>query len=374
MRNVWLVVLCLMLALPALAATPKKTAKPSSAKPRTEQPASSSVPAPRPVFDTDGSFGFCLVDYVYPDNRKLTVARSPADEVNLGLTIPNANFSLGSHYDLAITLMPEKGKEPGAERAIRATAIHENALLLQMGANPAFIKALTSSKSLHVTGGGKKMDFPTPGIGFAYNALRKCLDANQGKKDPGAAMTEQALPETLKAVLIAAGLKDIVPLRLDDIPTAQRPADFIWQTGALTGGVRERLAPPGKTLTDLIGLHIQGLKRKCKGAFNADVGREVAVAGLTLRPVDVECHVKGPEDEKNIIVAIVFFVNPANRFTVFTHEGDGANKAEAIAARDAIQRTLIQLAKQVETKQASGAAKADGKKKTDGAKKETKGK
>ncbi len=362
MRNVRLVVFCLLWALPAFAATPKKTTKPSAAKARTEQAPSAAAPAPKPVFDTDGSFGFCLVDYVYPDNRKLTVARSPADEVNLGLTIPNANFSLGSHYDLLLTLMPEKGKEPGAERAIRATAIHENALLLQMGANPAFIKALTASKSLHVTGGGNKMDFPTPGISFAYNALRKCIDANRDKKDPGAAMTEQALPETLKAVLIASGLKDIMPLRMDDIPTAQRPADFVWRTGALTGGVRERLAPPDKTLTDLMGLHIQGLKRKCKGAFNANIGKEEKVGGLTLRPADIECHMKGPEGEAAVFVAIVFFVNPANRYTVFTHEGDGANKAEAIAARDAIQRTLIQLAKQVETKQTSGGKKTDGKK------------
>ncbi len=354
MRYWLLIVLCLVWAFPAEAASSKKHAKRHAAPVKKEETtAASGMPVPRPVFDTDGSFGFCLAEYIYPDDRKLTVARSIADEVNLGLTIPNAGFTLGSRYDLSISLEPEKAKAAKIERSVRSTAIHQNALVLQMGANPAFIQALTTSKSLHVAAGGKKMEFSMPGIAFVYDALRKCIDANKNKKDSNAAMTEQALPETLKAVLVSAGLKDIVPMRMDNIPPEQRPADFIWQTGPLIGGVRERLVPKEKTLTDLAGLHIQGLKRKCSGTFNAEVGKEEDTAGLKLRTADVDCQMKGSKEGKDVFVAILFFVNAANRFTVFSHEGPAAAKIEAQNTRDAIRRTISQLAQHVEAKRKS---------------------
>ena len=34
----------------------------------------------RPIFNPDGSFGFCLTEQNYPNGRKLTVALNPTDE------------------------------------------------------------------------------------------------------------------------------------------------------------------------------------------------------------------------------------------------------------------------------------------------------
>jgi hypothetical protein len=149
-------------------------------------------------------------------------------------------------------------------------------------------------------------------------------------------------------MLVAAGLKDVTPLGMEGIPKDERPSDYIWQTGHLIGGIRERLAPKDKSLADLAGLHIQGLKNKCSGAFKAEVGREEDMPRLKLRTAEAECAMKGPEGgkdgkEKDIAVAILFYLTEAGRFTVFTHEGLAANKAEAIAARNAIKREIIDL-------------------------------
>ena len=319
-----------MLAFPAQASAPDKQAL-----------------STRPVFEANGAFGFCLSESALSDGRKLTIALSPTDEINLGLTIPGGGFTLGAHYDLAVT--PDHGKE----RSVRAVAIDANSLLLQMGNSPPFTKALMDSKNLGVAGGGKSMVFALPAMSTTFDALKRCISDNKNKIDQRAAEAEKIMPETLKALLVAAGLKDIVPLRMDNLPPEQRPADFIWRTGKILGGVRERIAPKDKSLTELVGLHIQGLKNKCAGTFKAEINREETAPGLQLRTAEAECRMKKTEEgsgEKNVEVALLFYLTAANRFTVFTHESDSANKAEATAAREALRRTIVSLAQEMKEK------------------------
>lgn len=332
---------CALLAL-VLTGTPPALA----AKAKT---ASSEVLKPRPVFETDGSFGFCLADTAFDDGRNVTFALAPSGKMNLGVMIPKAGFKLGGQYDLDVSL--SKGAEESYHRTIRAVAIDENSLILQLGKNPAFEKALGTSRMLMLEAAGRKVEFALPNTSAVMKDLADCVKAHNGKKDRVAANIESAMPEPLKAVLIEAGLKEIVPLRMDDIPAEKRPADYIWKTGNLMGGVRERLVPSDKTLAELVGLYVNGLKQGCTGTFNAEVQREEQERGIAALAADITCTSKGEKtgQEKTVFASVLFYLTPNHRFTSFTHEGKSEDKQAAITVRDALQRTILKLAKEVGT-------------------------
>ncbi len=303
----------------------------------------------RPVFEKDGKFGFCLAEKIYADGRNLTFAYAPSDKINIGLMIPNAGFAMNRQYDLSLSLAQERAAESKPyERAIRAVAIDANSIVLQMGNNAAFAQALTNASQLSVEAAGKRLDYALPPMKSLLNDLKACIGENRNKKSQAVADAEQAMPETLKALLIESGLTNFKPMRMDDIPADRRPADFVWQTGALIGGVRERLAPTDKNFNEMIGLYVDGLKKKCTGAFNAELGREEKAGGLRIRKADVQCQMKAAraaEKEKKVAGAILFYMTASRRFTIFTHEGDASNQTEAAAIRDAIHKTITQLAK-----------------------------
>ena len=297
-----------------------------------------SMASVRPVYELDGSFGFCIGDRTYEDGRKITIALSPQNQINLGFTIPGGGFKIGSKYDLSLSLDEQAG------RSVRAGALDENTLLLQMGAAPAFKKKLEASKKASVGAGAKVVAFDLPPMQTLFKDLQACLKNSAGTKDERAAKAEQAMPDTLKALLVTAGFTDIVPLQMKDIPPEERPADFIWRTGHVMAGIRERQAPEGKTLTDLIGLHMQGLKNKCVGSYKAEVAREQTIQTLHLRLAQASCGPKTGSQDKAVTVALLFYLTKAGGFTVFTHEATEAYKTEALAARDKLAEGLISLA------------------------------
>ncbi len=292
-----------------------------------------------PVFEPDGRFGFCLIAHTYSDGRKMTLAQSPENQINVGLTIPDGHFEIGARYDITLTLDSQEGRKN------RAQAIDDSTLLLQMGANPKFRKQLASAKTLSVGTANKAVAFALPTIKPLFDSLQACLEENKGKKNEVAAQNEKALPETLKALLITAGFTDIVPMAMAGVPPEERPADYIWKTGNVLGGIRERKAPQDKSLGDLIGLYMNGLKNQCEGTFKVDIEREQKAGGLTLRLARAVCTPKPPENESAIIVALLFYLTPKGGFTVFTHEGQNKDKAEALAARDQMAKAILALAK-----------------------------
>jgi len=75
--------------------------------------------------------------------------------------IPGAGFEAGKPYDLTITLKPGAGgTTPDFARSVRAMAMDDRSLLLQMSSSAAFVKALTASGELDVQAGGKSLSFP----------------------------------------------------------------------------------------------------------------------------------------------------------------------------------------------------------------------
>lgn len=291
------------------------------------------APTARPVYDGTGAFGFCLADYAYDDGRKFTVALSPEEEINLGVTVPQAGFKAGAKYDL--TLTPEKS----APQPVRATATASDTLLFRMGSAPAFATALAAATAIDLlAANGKTMRFATPDNAALLAALKACNAEHKGKAQTA------GLPEPLRQLLTLAGFATLKVLPLDHVPPAQRPADFVWQVGPVLGGVRERENSGGKTLAELSGLHIAGLKKKCDGAFTAVFDREQTAPGLTLRTAQARCKRQTAAGERAVSVALLFYQTAAGRFTTFTHECGDADEAEAIADRNALRDTLLKLA------------------------------
>lgn len=299
----------------------------------------------RPVYLPDGRFGFCLIEHAYDDGRKLTIAHSPNSEMNLGLTIPDAGLDPKEHYDLTLKL------DGGEGRKIRAQALDATSLLFQMGVNPSFRKKMIASHQLEVGAGeGKSMVFALPPMKAFFESLEKCLKAKKQTTPPAASAEKRGslpenplMPAPLLALLTRAGFTDIQPLSMQDVPVDQRPAEYIWQTGAVLAGVREGEVPQDKNLNDLIGLYVQGLKEKCEGRFRAGIDREKKAGPLLLRTAEAECLPAKGKDGQAITVALIFYRTMDNVFTVFTHESREGDKAQALAARDRLAQAILSL-------------------------------
>lgn len=315
---------------------------PSFAKGKTAdkpQPSKAPTSTARPVYEPDGSFGFCLTDIKYPDKKKLTIAYSPTKQINLGLTIPEGKFKPGARYDLTVSL------DKGSARKVRAETLDEETLLLQMGSNVSFRNKLTEAKLLDIGSPSNTVSFELSDIAKRIKDLEICIATKAATKDEKAAKAAQMMPSPLKAILLTAGFENIVPLSLESIPVDQRPADYMWKTGDLLSGVRERAMPEGKSLSDMVGLHMQGLKKHCPGHFNGQIGREKVTNALTLRTAQALCAPKETgSNEQTVGVSLLFYVTKAGAFTVFTFEGSEAQQSEANTARDRLASALLSLA------------------------------
>ncbi len=300
-------------------------------------------PSIRPVFEPSGAFGFCLGEQAYADGRKLTLALSPKEEINIGVAILGAGFKKGARYDVALIV------GEGKPRKIRTQALDETTLLLQMGGNAAFQNSLLEAKSLTIGAGKRTEVFSLPPMDKFLGTLKKCVAENENKAFPSAA-EEENFPPKILALLDSAGLGPVKPLSLADVPPEKRPADYVWQTGKVIGGIKERRAPKGEKLFDLIGLHMKGLEKECDGAFKASVEKERKAPGVVMRLAEASCGPKPPQQGETVTVALVLYLTDAGLFTVFTHEGAGAEKAEALTARNKVAKALIKLAEDDMTK------------------------
>ena len=151
------------------------------------------------------------------------------------------------------------------------------------------------------------------------------------------------MPQSLHDLLAAAGFTDIEPLDLSAIPPNEKPADYIWRTGNLIAGVRERMIPPEqRDLDALIGLHMRGLREKCQGKFEQTLDRPQTIDGVQLRTAQATCIPDGKSADPAIIVAPLFYLTPDGVFSIFTHESPIAYKAEALAARDKLLKGLME--------------------------------
>ncbi len=300
-------------------------------------------PSIKPVFKPDGSFSFCMGEQEYPEDRKLTLALSPEKKINVGVRLRGGGFKKGASYDVAFSLDDEES------RLVRAVALNGDTVLLQMGGNAPFQKKLGKAKKLSLGAGSKIFSFPLPPMDKYMRTLEKCVAENAGRRmEKGASkQTEDSsleeFPDSLKKLLSATGIGPFEPLSMKEVPLTQRPADFLWQTGKILGGLRERQAPADKGLSDLVGLHLHGLEKKCQGRFKSDIGREQVTSSLRLRTAEATCRPKEGTEDDFIIVGLVFYLSAERVFTVFTFEGAGENRAEVLSARDKLASTVLEM-------------------------------
>ncbi len=300
----------------------------------------------RPVIGRDGAFSFCVAEQKHPGNRYLSIGFSPKENIYMSAIIPKAGFKPKSKYDLRLIL------DEGFNRKVRAIATDSETLVIDMGRRLPFRKALIASTTLKLSANGNIIPFKLNNMMRIFSALQQCAaQGAESQEQPTASSPKEqqsktqptSFPSTLMALLQKAGFTDIMPLSMGDISKEQRPADFIWETNGLLAGVKTRQAPKDKTLTSLIGLHIKGLRLKCKGKFKARVGRNEKTNNRTIRRATASC---GPYDGKAgtpISVALLFTLSQKGEFTIFTHESEIGNEDNALAARDMLAKHLLSL-------------------------------
>lgn len=295
----------------------------------------------RPVIGRDGKLAFCIAEQRHPGDRILTFGYSPKDNMYVSATIPKAGFKKKARYDFKLIL------DGGFNRKVRGVATSKDTVLVDMNARPAFKKALIGSSSLKLIAHKNTIAFDLSNMMRVISTLKKCIKYDPSKVPAKNAAPAQpsgsAFPRSLMKLLTDAGFKTVTPLSMENVPKDERPADYIWKTDEILGGVRSRKAPKDSTMTSLIGLHVKGLREKCKGKFSARIGRGEKVHGRDLRRATATC---GPYEGKKgraVSVALLFMLSQKGGFTVFTHEADIGKQDKALAVRDQLASFLLTL-------------------------------
>jgi hypothetical protein len=287
------------------------------------------------------------MDHGEPNGNKMTVALNPQEEINLGFAIPKAGLKPAALYD--ITLMFSNG----VARTIRGQAINPETVLLRIGTEPDVPHALGASAQVSLTaanGAGSKVVFPLPSIAPALVSLHACIIENKGKIDKNAAAA--LLPPGLQKLMIMAGLPNVEPLSLEDIPPEKRPADYMWRLGEVVGGARQRDVPADKSLDDFIKLHLSALKEKCNASsFTMQQTKDQVFPHLTLATADATCT----RTDHPVFLAILYYLSATHELSIITHEGPLTARADAIKARDALAHVIGSLAAQSNTPPAAPA-------------------
>lgn len=294
----------------------------------------------RPVMGPEGKLAFCVAEQKYDRGLYLSIGYSPKENLYISATIPKAGFKAEKRYDIKLML------DNNFKRKVRAIATSSDTLLIDMGRRAGVRRALVASTTLKLGANRTVIPFQLPNMMRVFTALKKCAE-NEGKEmqtnlaptvqEPG----DTTFPPTLMALLTKAGFDNITPLSMDDIPANKRPADYIWKTGELLAGVRSRKVPAEMDLTKLIGMHVKGLRQKCKGKFSAKVGRTEKTKSKEIRRATATCAPYEGETGTPVSVALLLVLSGQGGFTVFTHEAEIGKQDEALSARDKLAIHLL---------------------------------
>ncbi len=337
---------CVLLCLGALLALPVMVyAADTAAGTQAQNQAQSQVWNIRPAFDPNGVFGFCLMDRSESDGRKVTVALSQRNEFNLGFMIPSAGLKIGELYDIIVTF------SNGWTRTVRGEVLNTDTLLLRFGAETETPDALAASTQLTLTaatGKSRKIVFAMPAMASSLASLRSCLAHNKDKVDKNAASA--LLPPALQQLLALAGLTRAVPLSLDNLPAAQRPADYMWKIGDVVGGARQREVPGTAPLDELVRTHLEALREKCGSSFTSQISKVESYPAISVETADAECN----RPDQPVFIAALYYLAPNRQLSIMTHESPMAARSGASQARDALLRVVRSLASQSATENPQG--------------------
>lgn len=290
---------------------------------------------------------YCVQEARFSSGHLLIVGRTKAGEVNLALGIPGGGLPVGERWKVTVTA------DGAAPRERQAVAASKGLLVVGMGFDTEFYDRLKRGKTLNLKSAADDVAFQLSGTSKALGELEKCAaglpDPKQGGKvasgAPGGAGAPP-FPETLAAILGAAGLREVQTLAFPDVPADQRPADYAWRTGRVLGGVRERIVPEGTSFDEVSTKYAQALRDRCKGAGSVNNGPIEHHPGVALRSATVDCEGEGGKGA--VHVALVSYLSDVHMFAVFFHESTPAHKAEADDIRDRLTAVFRRVARQGE--------------------------
>jgi hypothetical protein len=299
-----------------------------------------------PVADPNGKFAYCVAENRFDNKLALVIARNSSGETNLAIGIPGAGMTQGTKFPMSVRV------DETVKRNLTGIAVEPDLLVVSTGKDDELFESMRKGSRLIMQGPTDTAIFQLRGTGKALGELKSCAQTGSGnigtgRKPPapnaqGGAQGAQkpvALPETLRAILNAAGLRQAVPLSLAGIPEDRRPADFAWKIGPVFGGVREARAPAEATFEALTTNYLDVLKQRCSGAFTATPAAIETLPRVTLRTANVSCS--PPEGKIN--VSILFYKSQGDIFTVFFHEASDADLALANQARDGLTQVIRRL-------------------------------
>lgn len=345
-RSFWLSLFCLavlgaLFSGAALAAA-QTNADPDVATPKGKWDVQM-VPGPK------GDFGYCLMRAPYSNGLTLAIALSPKQEINVGVQVPNADFTKDEKHPLNVSIDKLFSKDRVA------IAIEKELLLAPMQADASFSTALRKGRVLTLTGPEDKTSFLLKNTKTAMVSLKQCVDVGTGKAKPPQALkgkgakgvgSEKAdFPPGLLQLLHDAGLKDLELARVKD--PSKTSVDFAWRTAGLFGGMRERKVPPDVTVEKMTDVISGSYKQQCNGMFVVNSSDIENYKGVKLRTLDVGCQMQG----RSAYVALLIYLTDTHLFTMFMHEGDLEHKENVNKARDGIAGVIRKVAKEEPGKQ-----------------------
>ena len=316
-------------------------------------PASPSVPgtlvgewATKDSKGPDGVFSFCYSEAKFSNNLGLVVARNAAGESNLALIVPGGKLPQGQMIPIKVRIDQGNNREP------RSVAAQPDRLIMALGKDDAFVDALKKGKQLIIEAPGDKATFVMSKAGKALSELKSCVDkAVSGDPDAAARST---LPEGLRGLLSTAGFQHYRVIDLSKVDEDKRPGNFMWQIGPVVGGVREVRVDEKTDLATVVGKYSDVLKTQCKGDFNFEKGTEDKFPAVTVQNASLSCAMP----DHKVYASLLFYLTTKGKlFSVFFHQGEDKDKADADKARDAIGK-VIRDAAQKTPAEAPGAAPA----------------
>jgi hypothetical protein len=296
------------------------------------------------VADPSGKFGYCVAESRFDNKLALVIARNPNGETNIAVGIPGAKMTKGESFPVNLRI------DQTITRTFKALVVEADLLVIPTGKDDQLYEAMRKGSGLFLEGPKDSTAFQLKGTSKALGDLKECVQtagaSTKSAKPDGAGKdaASNPLPETLRAILAAAGLREITPLSMANVPPEKRPADYAWKLGPIFGGVREAVVPADADFGKLTDAYIDALKQRCPNDFTPDPKAAEKLAKATVRTATVTCN--APDGKIN--VAILFYLTDRNVFTVFFHEAKDADRETAIKARDNLAKVVRQLASQTE--------------------------
>jgi len=296
------------------------------------------------VNDPNGKFAYCVAENRFDNKLALVIARNSSGETNLAIGIPGAGMTQGTKFPMSVRV------DETVKRNLTGIAVEPDLLVVSTGKDDELFESMRKGSRLIMQGPTDTAIFQLRGTGKALGDLRTCAQqagvgvapkpGGQASQKPGdqkpVAVT---LPDTLRAILNAAGLREAIPLSMANVPEDRRPADFAWKIGPVFGGVREARAPADMSFETLTTNYLDILKQRCSGEFTATPAAVESLPRVTLRTANVACT--PPEGKIN--VAILFYKSQGDIFTVFFHEASDADLELAKKARDGLTQVVRKL-------------------------------